>query len=38
MRRVDDVPGEQVFRLEKVIEVAERGLPVGEMIAALTNL
>jgi hypothetical protein len=38
MRRVDDVPGEQVFRLEKVIEVAERGLPVGEMIAALTDL
>jgi hypothetical protein len=38
LRRVDDVPGEQVFRLEKVIEVAERGLPVGEMIAALTDL
>jgi len=38
MRRVDDVSGEQVFRLEEVIEIAERGLPVGETIAALTDL
>jgi len=38
MRRADDVSGEQVFRIEKVIEIAERGSPVGEMIAALANL
>jgi len=38
MRRVDDVSGEQALELEKVIEIAARGLPVGEMIAALADL
>lgn len=38
VRRADDVPGSRVFRLEKVIEVAERGLSVDETIGALTDL
>ena len=38
IRRVGDVSEKKVFRLEEVIEIAERGSPADEMITALTNL
>jgi hypothetical protein len=38
MRRADDVSAQEVFELEEVIELAERGSPADQMIAALTDL
>jgi hypothetical protein len=38
MRGVDDVSGQRVFELEKLIDIAEGASPVDEMAGALTDL
>jgi hypothetical protein len=38
MRPTDEVSASRAFQLERVIEIAERGLPVDELVTALTDL